>query len=125
MADRIELFTLTVPAGTPVAAPVNLDTPFADGNVVQVNITVPDGPSGFMGFCIVHKGSPLIPIQRGRFVVANDRVVEWPLAGMPTGTGWQIQAYNTDIYPHNLYVEYLIDELAAPAPNPITIIPIG
>lgn len=124
MADRIEIFAVTVPAGTAKNAPVILETPFNDGIVEHLTITVPDGPSGFMGFNFVHMGAPVIPYTGNNYVIANNRVIEWDLTGMPTANGWGVQAYNTDIYPHSIYLEYLINEIPTTSPGPIPLIQI-
>lgn len=121
MADRIEPFAVTIPANTPIAAPLVTDTDFADGIVTHITITVPPGPSGFVGFKFTHMGGPVIPYTGANYFIADDRVIEWDLTNMPTATGWQLVAYNTDVYPHTLYIEYHINEIvdALPARTPI------
>lgn len=114
MADRIEPFVLPIPAATPLNAPIVLPTSFLPGIVTRVSITVPPGPSGLMGFLIQHKGQPLIPYLGGTFFVADNRTLTWAVTNMPTNTGWEFLCYNTDIYPHSLYIEYEIDEIPPP-----------
>lgn len=125
MADRIEIFAVTVAANTAKNAPQISNTLFNDGIVRHITITVPDGPSGFMGFNFLHMGGPVIPYTGNGFVIANNRVIEWDVSNMPTASGWQLQAYNTDIYPHTVYLEYLIDEIPVKQSTTIPLIPIG
>ena len=113
MADRIELFQVTVPAGTAIAAPLVTATNFADGEVTRIIVTIPPGPSGFSGFKFMHLGGPVIPYTGNGYVIGDDRVVDWSVTNMPTATGWQFVAYNTDIYDHTYYIEYLIDEIVS------------
>lgn len=124
MADRIEPFTVTIPAGTPIAAPQVTDMLFEDGIVTRIIVTIPPGPSGFVGFQLTHKGGQVIPINGSNFVIGDGRVVDWEVANMPTASGWQMRAYNTDIFVHNLYVEFLIDEIPNRVPGPIPLVQI-
>lgn len=118
MADRIELFQVTVPAGTAIAAPQVTATSFADGVVTRIIVTIPPGPSGFCGFKFTHLGGPVIPYTGAGYVIGDDRIVDWPVTNMPSASGWQFVAYNTDIFPHTFYIEYMIDEIVTgPAPR--------
>ena len=125
MADRIEPFTVLIPAGTAIAAPQVSALDFDDGIVTQINITVPPGPSGFVGFQFTHKGGKVIPSTGNTFIIADDRQIAWPVSNMPTASGWQLRAYNTDIYPHTLYIEFMIDEIPVAPPASVTLVPIG
>lgn len=118
MADRIEPFTVTIPPGVAIATPQTFSLSFDDGVVTRIIVTIPPGPSGFMGFQFRHKGGPVIPYTGGQFIVGDDRVVDWPVANMPTADGWELYAYNTDIYQHSVYIEFLIDEIpVGPTPR--------
>jgi hypothetical protein len=115
VADRIEPFAIAIPALTAIATPLVTATPFSDGVVAHITITVPPGPSGFVGFRFTHNGGPVIPYTGAGWIIADDRIIEWDVANMPTADGWEVTAYNTDIYLHTIYVEYLINEIAIPA----------
>lgn len=125
MADRIEPFQVVVSAGTTQAAPQVTPLLFEDGIVTKLTITVPPGPSGLVGFQIRHKGSQIIPYTGNRFIVADSRVIEWDLSAFPIASGWQVAAYNLDIFNHTLYFEFLIDELPAAEAAPVALLPIG
>jgi cellulose synthase/poly-beta-1,6-N-acetylglucosamine synthase-like glycosyltransferase len=125
MADRIEPFTVTVPAGTAIAAPQITTLAFDDGVVTRLIITIPPGPSGLLGFAFLHKGGQVIPFTGANWIIGDDRIVDWDLSGMPTASGWQLKAYNTDIFVHSLYIEFLIDEIPAPLPATIPLVAIG
>lgn len=125
MADRIQPFAVTVPPATLKAFPLVTNLFFQDGVVTRIITTVPPGPSGLVGFNYLHLGGPVIPVFGGGFFVADGRVIDWTVTGMPTSSGWQIQAYNTDIYPHTIYIEFLVDEIVSPLPPPVTLVNIG
>ena len=125
MADRIEPFAVPVPAGTAIAAPQRTAMPFADGVVERIVITVPPGPSGFVGFQLAHKGQSVIPYTGSTFIVADDRIIDWPISNFPTATGWELVAYNTDVFVHTLYLEFLINEIPTAVAAPVTLLPIG
>lgn len=125
MASRVELFPVTVPANTPIATPVNIPTPFNTGNVERLEIIIPPGFSGLVGFRITHSGSVVIPYQYTQWVITDNEKIEWPLQEYPTGGAWGVQAYNTDVYNHTMYLRYLIVEtqrFALTAVEPLTII---
>jgi hypothetical protein len=127
MADRIAAFACTVPAGTPVGSPVAVSTPFVDGIVTAIDIRVPPGPSGLVGFTIAYGGQAVIPDNAGTWLIADDEKFQWPTENYPTGRQWSLIGYNTDVYDHTIYVRYLIDEFTAPAPTVIQplAIPLG
>lgn len=112
MATRIEPFQVTIPKGTPIATPQVSSLSFNDGEVSKVHIQVPPGPSGLVGFRFLHKGSQVIPYTGSTFIIADDRVIDWTLTDYPTADGWELQAYNIDVWDHTLYLEFEIDEIA-------------
>lgn len=110
MAQRIETFVVTVPAGTAIAAPQTTSLTFDRGVVENMEILVPPGPSGLVGFRILHSGDAVIPHDRSKWIIADNEVIKWPLEGYPTGRAWAITAYNTDVYDHSLYLRILVNE---------------
>lgn len=110
MAQRIESFTVLTPAGTLDTAPQTTALSFNDGVVQQIEILIPPGPSGLMGFRILHSGDVVIPYDRSKWIIADNEVIKWPLEGYPTGRAWAIRTYNLDAYSHTLYIRILVDE---------------
>lgn len=124
MATRIELATVVVPALTPIAAPITQAMSFDDGRVDVIEIVVPDGPSGLVGFQIIHSQQVIIPYDGLTFIVTNNEIIRWPIETFPTADKWAIRAYNTDQFPHTLRFRWLItDEIFAPTLPPL--VPIG
>jgi hypothetical protein len=112
MASRVEIFDVTVPALTPVSAPFVATMTFDIGEVERVEIIVPPGPSGLVGFGILHSGESVLPREPARFVKADAEVISWPLNDAPTAGRWGVRAYNLDIFPHTLYFRWLVHEIA-------------
>lgn len=125
MAQRIEAKAVTVPAGTAIAAPQVTALPFADGVVTRVEVRIPPGPSGLAGFQIWNSGQRVIPYRDDTWIVSDDDALDWPLTGYPTGGAWQFAGYNTDLYPHTFYLRFHLDEIGAPAPGVVPIVPIA
>lgn len=128
MADRVEIFRVTVPAGTAQAAPADTPLSFNPGNVTDIELVIPTGPSGLVGFKIRHSGNTIIPYGDNTFVVTDGEIIRWPLTGAPVGNKWVFRAYNTDIYDHTIEVRFLVTETrnatVAPVPS-IEIAPIA
>lgn len=110
MAQRIESFSVLIPAGTLDTAPQTTALTFDIGIVNGIEILVPPGPSGLVGFRILHSGDVIIPYDRTKWIIADNEVIKWPLEGYPTGRAWGIRAYNLDAYAHTLYIRILVSE---------------
>jgi hypothetical protein len=118
MATRIETPALVVPAGTPVAAPVSLALYAQRAELQEIEIMVPPGPSGLVGFSFWHSSEQVIPAIRGTWIITDSETIRWPLAGYSVEPDWQIRAYNLDAYPHTLYVRVLLDDSRGTVPEP-------
>lgn len=118
MAQEIRTFDMTVPASTPSSNPFTGDLSFPPRQVVQIEILVPPGPRGQVGFSIGSAGVPVIPRNQGGWIIADDDRIIWPLDGLWDSGSWTLFAYNNGTYDHTLYVTFLLEQLAAPvAPN--------
>jgi hypothetical protein len=123
VATRIEVANVTVAALTLQAAPQITPFTFDDGRVDAVEIVVPDGPSGLVGFQIRHSKQVIIPYDGFTFITTNDEVIHWPLETFPVAQKWDVVIYNTDQFPHTLSFRWLItDEIFAPTLPPLVAI---
>src|SRR5258708_7133119 len=118
MADRIESPVITVPAGTTVAAPQTTALALRDAVLERIEVRIPPGPSGLVGFAFLHSGQQVIPFRSGDWVIADDDRLDWNLDGLPIGNKWSVQAYNLDVYNHSLYLYLHFREVALPALAP-------
>lgn len=124
MAEEVYSFTANIPAGTAIATPVTVDMSTPTRTIDRIQIVVPTGPNGLVGFAIANAGVPVIPRNRGGWIIANGEVVDWALQEQITSGSWQLIGYNLGQYSHNLYVRLLMDlvgvEPVSPPPPDLT-----
>ena len=123
MAQEVQKFAVTIPAGTKVTAPLTFNLTMPPRVVAEVEIVVPPGPRGEVGFQLGLAGQQLIPYTAGQFFVTDDEIIHWPVEGMPDSGAWQMIAYNTGTFNHTIEVRFLVDlhDLRAPVePAPIS-----
>lgn len=119
-ASRVEVYEVTVPWGTTSDAPYELETHFADGELVGVEILFPDGCSGEVGVQLAVGGSQSIPTTRGAWLIANGETINYDLVGQANNGAWSVLAYNTDVYDHTVHVRYLVADFRYLGPAPAT-----
>jgi hypothetical protein len=122
MATRIEPFTVVTPAATGVSAFLRTPLVFNDGDVTRLEIRIPPGPSGLVGFRIAHSGQSVIPATGNEWLIADNESLDWPLDGFPGNSGWELWSYNTDVYEHAIYLRFHVVDGGGFVP--ITITPI-
>jgi len=110
VAQRIETFEVATPALTAIATPLTTAMTFNRGIAERIEVLIPPGPSGLVGFRIAHSGDVVIPYDRSKWIIADDEVIKWELEDYPTGSAWSLITYNTDVYAHTLYVRILVRE---------------
>jgi hypothetical protein len=64
-----------------------------------------------MGWALTIAGNPVIPRQQGAYFVTDNDSDTWTLEGYPDQGQWQFAGYNTDIYPHTVYLDFLLDQI--------------
>jgi len=127
VAQRIETPVVTVPAGTLATAPQTTALTLRDAVLQRIEVVIPPGPSGLMGFAFLHSGQQIIPFTTSQWIIADDDKLEWEVDQFPTGNKWSVKAYNTDVYPHSIYLRLHFQELTEKlqvAGAPILIMPV-
>lgn len=114
MASEIRSFQVTIPANTPQTAPITQSVAFPPRTVTAVRWKVPPGPSGLMGWALTYAGNPAIPRVQGTYIVTDNDADTWGLEGYPDQGNWSVTGYNTDIYDHTVYLDFLLDQNTAP-----------
>lgn len=125
MADRIETPAVTIPAGTLEAAPQTTALSLRDAVLERIEVRIPPGPSGLVGFALLHSGQQVIPFREGDWIITDDESLDWAVERYPTGDKWSVRGYNTDIYPHTLYLRLHFREVTpvvSTAGQPILIV---
>ena len=106
IARDVREFDVTIPAGTLKTAKFSADISFPPAVVVGVDVRVPPGPRGEVGFQLGSKGVQVVPSNAGAYIVTDDQVVSWDFDGQPDGGSWQLLGYNTGTYDHTLHVTF-------------------
>lgn len=109
MAQEVHQFTTVIPANTPKAALYVGQMPIQGYDVESVDIEVPPGPAGLMGFYVARSGQQWLPFEAGEFLIWDDRFDSWYLSDQPTGGGWQVVGYNLDTYDHSVVVRFHVN----------------
>ena len=71
-----------------------------------------------MGWQLSSDGVAVIPVVAGTWVVADDESDDWALDGYPDAGNWQVTGYNTGVYPHTVYLTFLLDLIRPSATAP-------
>lgn len=116
MAERVLQHTSTIPAGTAKDSPVTVGLGFVDWEVEQIDLEVPPGPAGTMGFYLANNGVPWVPRVNDEWLVWDDHRATVIPTGYPIGTGWQIVGYNVGQYDHAVICRFHVNPPPGPPP---------
>lgn len=116
MPRQYRSFTVTIPAGTQKSAPILASIGFPPFTVSEIDVLIPPGPNGRMGFQIAVSGTQVIPWNAGEWVVTNNERLSYQVDGYPDSGAWQLRGYNTGVYDHTIQVRFALDPVA-PAPS--------
>jgi hypothetical protein len=124
MAIEVYEFAVTIPAGTAITAPTTTKCSMPTREVQRIEIKVPPGPNGQMGFRVGGSGQQFIPRGAGQWVVTNNEEISWDITDAFDSGDWDVIGYNTGDYAHTIYIRFLVVlPLAAnplgPAPIPV------
>lgn len=118
-ATELYSFQVTIPAGTAITAPFRQSVPIPVRMVDRLEITIPPGPSGLMGFAITMGGLNVIPLQAGTYIVTDNQQFDWPIEGLPTSGAWQVSGYNIDVWDHTVYLRFLTELVTSTGTPPL------
>ena len=122
MASIIHQFTVTIPAGTAKATPYSAALALPMEQLESVDIEVPPGPRGLMGFYLAQSGQQVIPWESGQWIVWDDRFATWYIAGYQANASWSVVGYNLDgVNTHSLVVRFHDNPLVTTSATPPTI----
>lgn len=110
-ASRVEVFDVTIPAGTAEASPLEVETNFAAGELVGVELLFPAGCGGLVGVRLAVGHAQAIPTTAGSWLVGNGETLRYDLVGQINNGAWSLIGYNADAYDHTLHVRYLVAEV--------------
>lgn len=108
MAVEVRSFSPVIPAGTPVSAGWSADLSFPARVVDRIQVRVPPGPRGAVGFAIGSAGTSIIPYNPGEWIITDDESIDWPLEGQFDSGAWTLFAYNLGRQDHTIYIRFLL-----------------
>lgn len=112
MTVQVQHFPITVPVGTAIATPQVAQMQLGVFQVDWVEVEVPDGVNGVVGFYVASSGQQVVPFRAGAnpiWVITNNAVKHWDLIDAPTSGDWQLVAYNLGGYAHLLQVTFGVE----------------
>lgn len=115
MAERVLQSTAVINAGTPFAAPMTVALPFDGWDIEQIDLEVPPGPTGALGFQLANNGRPWIPRSPGEWLTWDDHAESFIPTGYPSGGGWQVIGWNVGAYNHAVVVRFHVNPVEPPA----------
>lgn len=115
-AVEIRSFAALIPAGTAIAAPITVPLTMPTREVLWIEVKVPPGPSGLMGFNLGSAGQQVIPTGAGSWIVTSDESFRWDLTGEIDSGAWELHGYNIGVYPHTVYLRFAVILPAVTAP---------
>lgn len=126
MALQVLQFVVTIPPGTTDAAPFSEELELDNWDIERVDLEVPAGPAGLMGFAVYNNGVQWQPATPGTWLVWDDTKDSWTLQNQPNASGWSVVGYNLGQYAHAVTVRFHVNLTAAntspPTPPTITIV---
>ena len=106
MAREVRRYQVTVPTGTKSTAPQRTVLTMPARKITRITCRVPPGPRGAMGFVLANAGTPMIPVERGEWLIADDETLTFDLQGYVTSGTWDVLAYNEGAFPHTVYFTF-------------------
>lgn len=124
MASKIYQFAPTIPPATPIAAPYIAPLTFPVYQVDRIEVKIPHGGNGNVGWAITMGGEFVIPYIPNTWIIGDDDDLTWDLDDLPSSGAWQFTAYNLGIWSHAIYLRFLVEPVPNPSPSAL-IIPSG
>lgn len=115
MAIQVQRFEVAIPTGSTPSAPQTFQMQIGIFSVSFIEVDIPDGPRGSVGFYIASSGKPVIPFTGGspKFLVLNNTSKHWDLSDQPDSGDWQLIAYNVGGYSHTIGVDFGLELVGA------------
>lgn len=121
--SQVQSFVCTFPPGS---TPTNLktfDLTMAVFQVDWIEVDVPPGNGGALGFYIATSNQQYLPFNVGTFFTFDGISKHWDLLDQPTSGDWQLYGYNQGFWPHTVYIHFGLEVVPAPpAPNTSSLI---
>lgn len=110
-------FDVTIPAGTPVAAPLVTSTAFNPMTVDRIEWLFPPGCNGVVGIKVGARSVQVLPGTAGAWIIRSGDSSGHNLADLPDMGDWSIIGYNTGSFPHTIHVVFICHVYTPSAPE--------
>lgn len=119
MATEVHQFSATIPADTPFDTPVTIALEQANYEIESIDIQVPPGPSGLVGFYLALADTQWIPFEAGEFIVWDDHIASYATENQIVNGGWNLVGYNGGAFDHTITITFHTNPIgSADAPAP-------
>jgi hypothetical protein len=125
MAAFVYQYVATIPADTTEAAPYVVPVPLDGFALESIDLEVPAGAAGLVGFYIANNGVPTIPQGPSPWIIWDNHADTWFFTDQPNASGWAIVGYNTGFFAHTVTTRWHVNSALAdgqPAAVPLTIV---
>jgi len=106
MATQIYAQAATIPAGTPINAPVTIDVSIPQMRTEVIEWHLPKGAAGLVGWRLTSGGAAVLPANFGSWIVTQAEKGTWTVEGLHDSGKWEITGYNLGAFPHTVYVRF-------------------
>lgn len=112
MSSRVYTTTHTVPAGTPISAPLVQAVVLDDITLDSVQILIPAGHSNLTGIAVTSNAAPVVPFNPGTYLSGNNESPTFPYGAEVGANQLQVSMFNNDIYPHTFWLRWQMSQQA-------------
>jgi len=127
MAVEVYDFAVTIPAGTAKSAGFSAKMAMPTRAVELIEVRVPPGPRGEVGFGIGAAGTIVLPQGNATYFIMDDQFRSFTLDDAITSGAWVAFGYNTGRFDHTVYVTFhvTLPYAAESAPTTTATVPTG
>lgn len=109
MVRETYTYQVTIPAGTQSTAPQTTAVTFPTRLVRWVEMIIPPGPAGNVGFRVASNGTQQIPVNAGSWIIRDNYTGRFDFETPVESGAWQVVAYNTGVFPHTIEITFGVD----------------
>lgn len=106
-------FTVTIPAGTEEANPGSYPLAIPDSYVHGIEVEVPPGPGGAMGFNLTYGDTQIVPWSQTPSWLKVDDYYNTFEIGAELGNGLKVIGYNTGWWDHIIFLRVVCTPISA------------
>lgn len=117
MATRILQYKVSTPLNVFQANPKITVVQFSPALVTRIEVVIPPGPQGQLGFHIDNGNGQFVPQGAGNWINLDDTTLTWDLIDSPDNGNWQIVTYNSGFYPHSISVFFHLEDIVLTQPT--------